>query len=57
MWEMLEVNHLFEGTDSEGFHNNRYHMNEIVSLIGEPPEAFLRMSPHAGRFFDATGKL
>ena len=56
MWEMLEVDHLFDGSDDEGFHNNRFHMNEIVNLLGLPPKAFLRRSPHASRLFDDAGK-
>lgn len=56
MWEMLEVNHLFDGLDDEGFHNNRFHMNEIVSLLGLPPKASLGRSPHTSRLFDETGE-
>lgn len=53
---MLEAEHLFYGSDSEGLHNNRYHVNEIVGLLGEPPQTFLRRSPHASRLFDETGR-
>lgn len=53
---MLEAEHLFDGSDSEGLHNNRYHLNEIVGLLGEPPQTFLRRSPHASRLFDETGR-
>lgn len=56
LWEMLHVEHLFDGSDSEGLHNNRYHINEIVNLLGEPPEAFLRRSPHSKRLFDESGR-
>lgn len=52
---MLEAEYLFDGSDDEGLHNNRYHMNERVGLLGEPPAAFLRRSPHASRLFDETG--
>ena len=54
---MLEAEHLFHGSDSEGLHNNRYHVNEIVGLLGEPPKAFLRRSPHASRLFDESGRF
>jgi hypothetical protein len=53
---MLEAEHLFHGSDSEGLHNNRYHMNEMVGLLGEPPQTFLHRSPHASRLFDETGR-
>lgn len=53
---MLEAEHLFHGSDSEGLHNNRYHVNEMVGLLGEPPQTFLRRSPHASRLFDETGR-
>lgn len=54
---MLEAEHLFCGSDSEGLHNNRYHVNEMVGLLGEPPQSFLHRSPHASRLFDDTGRL
>jgi hypothetical protein len=53
---MLEAERLFDGFDSEGHHNNRFHMKETVRLLGDPPEAFLRRSPHTGRFFHETGR-
>lgn len=53
---MLEAEHLFSGCDTEGLHNNRYHVNEMVSLLGDPSEAFLRRSPHASRLFDENGR-
>lgn len=53
---MLEAERLFNGSDDEGLHNNRHHVNEMVGLLGEPPEAFLRRSPHARRLFDETGR-
>lgn len=53
---MLEAEHLFCGSDSEGLHNNRYHVNEMVGLLGEPPQSFLHRSPHASRLFDETGR-
>lgn len=52
---MLEVDHLFDGRDEEGLHNNRFHMREMVSLLGEPPAEFLRRSPQTWRLFDGAG--
>ncbi|KAK0326711.1 hypothetical protein LTR54_002322 [Friedmanniomyces endolithicus] len=55
LWNMLEVDHLLDGTDEEGQHNNRLHMHEIVSLLSVPPFEFLRRSPQTWRFFDEFG--
>lgn len=51
----MEVEHLFDGYDPDGFHNNRYHMLEMVNLLGLPPRDFLRRSPHTYRLFDDQG--
>jgi hypothetical protein len=53
---MIEAKYLFNGYDEEGFHNHRYHMHEIVCLLGEPPSAFLQRSPHTWRLFDENGE-
>jgi serine/threonine-protein kinase SRPK3 len=53
---MLEVEYLFDGRNEENNHNNRLHMHEITSLLGEPPEEFLRARPHSWRLFDENGK-
>ncbi|KAK0263291.1 hypothetical protein B0A54_00652 [Friedmanniomyces endolithicus] len=55
LWNMLEVDHLLDGTDEEGQHNNRLHMHEIVSLLSVPPFEFLRRSPQTWRLFDEFG--
>jgi hypothetical protein len=31
-------------------------MKEMVDLLGEPPQAFLRRSSHSSRVFDENGK-
>lgn len=56
LWEMVEVEHLFDGYSDEGRHNNKFHMHEIVCLIGEPLSEFLERSPHTWRLFDDQGK-
>lgn len=53
---MLEVDHLFDGYDEEGYHNNRVHVGEMVSLLGDPPQEFLRRSPNTWRLFDENGE-
>ncbi|KAK3671788.1 hypothetical protein LTR78_008333 [Recurvomyces mirabilis] len=55
LWDMLEVEHLFDGRDEDGQHNNRVHMHEIVSLLGNPPTELLRRSPQTWRLFDESG--
>jgi hypothetical protein len=32
-------------------------MKQMVDLLGEPPEAFIRRSEHASRLFDDNGTL
>jgi hypothetical protein len=54
---MLESRNLFDGCDREGRHSDRWHMKQMVDLLGEPPEAFIRRSEHASRLFDDNGTL
>lgn len=54
---MLQLRHLFDGRDEEGYHNNRVHIGEMVGLIGHPPMDFQLRSAHAWRVFDAEGNL
>lgn len=53
---MVEVDFLFDGYSDEGRHNNRFHMHEVICLLGEPPFEFLERSPHTWRLFDDRGK-
>jgi hypothetical protein len=53
---MIEAKYLFHGYDIEGSHNNRHHMHEVVSLLGEPPSRFRECSPHTWRLFDENGR-
>jgi len=53
---MVEIKHLFDGYNPEGYHSNGVHVGEMVNLIGHPPEEFLRRSPHSWRLFDDNGK-
>ncbi|KAK5169575.1 uncharacterized protein LTR77_005552 [Saxophila tyrrhenica] len=55
VWDMIEVDHLFDGYDDEGYHNNGVHMREMVNLLGRPPRDFLSRSPHTWRLFDQEG--
>ncbi len=53
---MLEGSHLFDARDDKGFHNNRYHVAEMVAYLGEPPQEFQQRSSHAPLLFDETGQ-
>lgn len=37
---MIQVQHLFDGDDEEGYHNNRVHLGEMAGLLGHPPLDF-----------------
>jgi hypothetical protein len=54
-WEMIQAQHLFDGYDEEGYHNNRVHLGEMVGLLGHPSLAFQRRSEHSTRVFDENG--
>jgi hypothetical protein len=57
-WDMIENNeHLFDARDDEGFHNNRYHLAEMITYLGPPPTELLRRSPNTPRVFDEGGEL
>lgn len=56
VWDMIQVEHLFDGRDEEGHHNNRVHIGEMVGLMGHPPLDFQRRSAQAWRVFDAEGR-
>ncbi|CAK1363102.1 unnamed protein product [Cercospora beticola] len=55
-WDMLQVSHLFDGHDEEGYHNNRVHIGEMVGLLGHPPMEMQRQSVHSSKVFDEQGK-
>lgn len=57
MWDMIQAQHLFDGRDEEGYHNNRVHIGEMVNLVGHPPLDFQRRSAQAWRVFDYEGRL
>lgn len=54
---MIQVQHLFDGYDEEGYHNNRVHLGEMVGLLGHPPLEFLHHSINSSRVFDNEGEL
>lgn len=53
---MIQISHLFDGHDEEGYHNNRAHIGEMVGLLGHPPMEMQRQSAHAWRVFDEQGQ-
>lgn len=53
---MLENFHLFDARDDEGFHNNRYHIAEIIAFLGSPPKVFLQRSSKTSLVFDEEGE-
>jgi serine/threonine-protein kinase SRPK3 len=57
VWDLVERNcHLFDGRDEEGYHNNRFHLSEMVAYLGPPPLELLGQSEHSTRVFDEIGQ-
>ena len=54
---MIQAQHLFDGYDEEGYHNNRVHLGEMAGLLGHPPLEFLQRSINPSRVFDDEGEL
>ncbi|KAG5302383.1 protein kinase [Histoplasma capsulatum G186AR] len=55
IWDMIENKHLFDAQDDEGFHNNRYHIAEMVAYLSIPPKTFQQRSPNTPLVFDEAG--
>ncbi|KAF2212024.1 hypothetical protein CERZMDRAFT_106270 [Cercospora zeae-maydis SCOH1-5] len=55
-WDMIQVEHLFDGYDEEGYHIDRVHLGEMAGLLGHPPLEFLHDSVNSSRVFDNEGK-
>lgn len=54
-WDMIQCQHLFDGHEEEGYHNNRVHIGEMVSLLGHPPMELQHRSNNSWRIFDDEG--
>ncbi|KAK3057780.1 hypothetical protein LTR09_000855 [Extremus antarcticus] len=54
-WDMLQGQHLFDGHDEVGYHNNRVHIGEMVGLLGHPPVDLQHRSANSWRVFDDGG--
>lgn len=52
---MIQISHLFNGRDEEGYHNNRVHIGEMVGLLGHPSMEMQRQSAHSSKVFDELG--
>ncbi|KAF1842367.1 protein kinase [Cucurbitaria berberidis CBS 394.84] len=56
IWDMIEVQYLFDGYDNENLHNNRVHIGEMVGFLGHPPVEFQKRSQNSWRVFNENGE-
>jgi serine/threonine-protein kinase SRPK3 len=46
---------MFDGRDPTAKYSNRYHLAEMVALMGPPPLEFLQRSEESWNYFDRQG--
>lgn len=55
IWDLFEGGRLFRAV-KDGHLNDEQHLAEMVSLMGQPPRAFLERSINSRKFWDSEGE-
>ncbi|EEQ31592.1 hypothetical protein McanMca71_006105 [Microsporum canis] len=55
IWDLFEDDYMFDGLGPNGKHSNAHLLAEIVSLLGQPPPAFLQRSKESLKYWDESG--
>ncbi|PIA99024.1 putative serine/threonine-protein kinase sky1 [Cercospora beticola] len=55
IWDLFEGRHLFSVRGPNGDRLSRYHLAEMVAILGLPPVEYLQRTPTSWKYFDDDG--
>ncbi|KAK3074287.1 hypothetical protein LTR53_003398 [Teratosphaeriaceae sp. CCFEE 6253] len=55
LWDLFEPKRLFSPQGEDGRYSEAHHLAQMISIIGPPPQDFLRRSERSKRFWDEEG--
>ncbi|KAF4633002.1 hypothetical protein G7Y89_g5128 [Cudoniella acicularis] len=56
IWDIFEDKHLFYGNDPSGKYLTRFHLAEVIGLLGPPPLDLIQRGVRSSEFFTEEGK-
>ncbi|KAF2150845.1 protein kinase [Myriangium duriaei CBS 260.36] len=56
IWDLFEGNRLFPARNPDKHYSERYHLAQMVAILGPPPLELLRRSEKSRKFWDQDGK-
>lgn len=56
IWDVFEGKRLFTARHPEDRYSARYHLAQMMAILGPPPLELIRKSEISGRFWDRNGK-
>lgn len=55
IWDLFESNHMFDGRNIKRIISDKYHLSEMIAILGPPPLEFLTRSKNSFNYFDEEG--
>lgn len=55
VWDLFERNRLFTARNPDGHYSERYHLAQMVAILGPPPLDFLQRAEKCKNFWDQDG--
>nr|POE71817.1 serine/threonine-protein kinase srpk [Quercus suber] len=55
IWDLFEPERLFTAADENGRYSEAHHLAQMVSVLGPPPQDFLRRSSRCEKYWDQNG--